>query len=193
MIDSKNKRKGMPTWNQIKEYWLNTSLFRLKGVTDVEQNFCFACLTDNFSIRLERSHIKAICVGGDNHPSNLHLLCSICHKDSEHLGGNDLKEGRLEELYFDKTQSVYWNWFFERTEEKAVFSSWLKGGWCISSIRNMNFNDMHNLIEKIVDLYKHDDWVMKKIIPMIEKVKDAISDEEIRKMCQANGVDVVFV
>ena len=42
---------------------------------------------------LERAHIKARVEGRRDEPSNLHLLCTNCHVESEYLSGR-----------------AYWNW-----------------------------------------------------------------------------------
>ena len=42
---------------------------------------CFAC--GAFAVRIERAHIVALCEGGTNDVSNIHLLCTSCHRNSE--------------------------------------------------------------------------------------------------------------
>ena len=98
MLNSKPRR--MPTKNQIKEYWWKRLVELEKFICKdevFEDDYCFAC---GFEAHTERAHILAKCEGGNNEPSNLHLLCSQCHKTSELLNGKR-----------------YWNWF----EKQNIF------------------------------------------------------------------------
>jgi hypothetical protein len=49
----------------------------------MERGTCFACGMDG----AERAHILARAVGGGDEVENLHILCGVCHKDSEYLDG----------------------------------------------------------------------------------------------------------
>ena len=71
-----------------------------------EDGFCWACgmIYDG---GLERAHIQARCNGGPDTVDNLHLLCSTCHKVSEHLEGD-----------------AYWEWLREwRFEDVAMYTA----------------------------------------------------------------------
>jgi hypothetical protein len=88
-------RNGMPSKFQIYEHWKNRLVNDYgkdfyKGKTLIRERqrtkepyayMCFACGT--FSVKIERAHIIAICEGGSNDVSNLHLLCGSCHRNSE--------------------------------------------------------------------------------------------------------------
>lgn len=63
----------------------------LELIRNLNQDFCFACLKLGY---VERCHIKAKVLGGKDKVENIHLLCPVCHSDSE------MKSG----LY-------YWCWF----------------------------------------------------------------------------------
>jgi len=49
------------------------------------EDMCWRCGV--ISCHLERAHILPVCEGGDNDESNLHLLCKMCHKQTEFLWG----------------------------------------------------------------------------------------------------------
>jgi hypothetical protein len=98
-----SKRADMPKTKAIKEFWA-PRLFSLRKILDVDEildpwesmggakiETCFCCGATGI---LERAHIKALSLGGDNSVANIHLLCKKCHLDSENLGGDS-----------------YWIWF----------------------------------------------------------------------------------
>jgi len=79
------KRK-MPTELAIRAHWADR-LWRAKGYDSeaefMERGTCFACGMDG----AERAHILARVAGGGDEVENLHVLCGVCHKDSEYLDG----------------------------------------------------------------------------------------------------------
>lgn len=83
------KRASMPCKKEIYDYWAE----RIDGLDEDRYNFgplkdhycCFACGSYH---RIERAHIVPLCDGGTNDVSNLHLLCAMCHIDSEMLVGD---------------------------------------------------------------------------------------------------------
>lgn len=180
----------MPTWNKIKEFWSNTSLFQLKGVKDINKNFCFACLADYGEMKLERAHIHALCTGGSNEISNLHLLCSVCHKDSEFLGGSS---GGYEKLYVDKTQELYWKWFFDRDFAKSSFSSWVKGGYALNNVVNMSNKELKSLIDNLNETYKYNPLLMAVLKPHIDEIEQFLLDQKLLEICKKKGVNLVIV
>ena len=84
----------------IRIYWSKHINLTKKGFDSVdefmEKGTCFACGLHFRS--LDRAHIIAKVEGGNDNVNNLHMLCDICHKDSEYLKG-----------------TKYWEWFYERT------------------------------------------------------------------------------
>ena len=76
---TKSKRNSMPTKKQICEYWDGHP--DLSVLTDT----CWRCGV--ISRHLERAHILPKIEGGTNDESNLHLLCKMCHKQTEWLWG----------------------------------------------------------------------------------------------------------
>jgi hypothetical protein len=116
-----DKRKSMPKWNDIFEFWSGTSLPLIK--TGFPQSFaenkCFACgVKYPVMVKLERAHIQPLWTGGSNACENLHLLCHVCHKDSENLGRPDRP----------KSLERYWAWFFLRDLQKRSISSRIRNG-----------------------------------------------------------------
>jgi hypothetical protein len=108
------KRGTMPSQKAIREYWA-PRLWNDKGFDSVTEflsgDYCFACGFDNHGVATERAHITALCNGGNNKPDNLHCLCSICHKDSERLSGEE-----------------YWSWFSKRTIMDRMLSKAARSG-----------------------------------------------------------------
>lgn len=114
-------RKGMPKWDAVFEFWASTSIAIIKHgfPKSVTENRCFACgVPYPEGVKLERAHIQPLWTGGPNDASNLHLLCHVCHKDSEDLGRPDKPKG----------EERYWAWFFSRNMRKRALSSRLRSG-----------------------------------------------------------------
>ena len=74
--------RKMPSRKQIYDYWSD------KLSQAVNDNTCFKCkFTDEEHTAVERAHILAVCDGGSDDCSNIHLLCSECHHNSESYSG----------------------------------------------------------------------------------------------------------
>lgn len=107
MLNSKVRR--MPTKNQIKEYWWKRLVELEKFICKdevFEDDYCFAC---GFEAITERAHILAKCEGGSDEPSNLHLLCSHCHKTSEMLNGERYWQWFEKQNIFDVYAQIYFS------------------------------------------------------------------------------------
>ena len=83
--------RKMPTELAIRAHWADR-LWLVKGYDSkaefMQRGTCFACGMSGG----ERAHILARVAGGDDTPENLHILCGVCHKDSEYLASNDYTE-----------------------------------------------------------------------------------------------------
>ena len=90
------QKRNMPSRTQIFNYWKD------RIYTGGDVNHCFACSSLD-SYRLERAHILAKHLGGQDSVENLHILCKHCHISSEMLGGEQ-----------------YWRWF------EATSSNWFQ-------------------------------------------------------------------
>lgn len=66
----KTDRKNMPTKRAINEHYGRSKL----------DNCCMAC---EHETSLHRAHITPLVSGGSNELGNFHLLCPICHHESE--------------------------------------------------------------------------------------------------------------
>ena len=118
----------MPTMLQVRKHWCN-NLVKKKGFDSTEEfmeaGVCFACGmspdSDTPSGGLEKAHITAKVEGGSDLPENIHLLCSICHKDSEYLDGEK-----------------YWAWFYQRTSIDMMMSAAARKGANIHSLIGLN-------------------------------------------------------
>jgi len=116
-----DNRRSMPKWIDIFEFWSKTSLVSIKTEfpKSFAENKCFACgVTYPTGLNLERAHIQPLWTGGSNACENLHLLCHVCHKDSEDLGRPDKP----------KSMERYWAWFFSRNLQKRSISSRIRSG-----------------------------------------------------------------
>ena len=89
-------RKSMPLRKKIREYWAEWLVEQQKfdSVSEVmEAEYCFACGflsgTEQKPIPLHRAHILALCDGGSNDVSNIHVLCINCHESSEFINGDE--------------------------------------------------------------------------------------------------------
>lgn len=101
-----SRRKSIPSEMKIRRHWAPL-LWDKKGFDSedemMELGICFACgFTNMDSSTLDRSHITPRCYGGSDTEENIHMLCKLCHKDSEGMA----KLG---------DQSRYWKWFYERS------------------------------------------------------------------------------
>jgi len=106
-------RKSMPSKKSIRAYWAKR-LVALGKFDSVHHGWflndaCFACRmlwSDNTPDgNTERCHILAHADGGTETVDNLHLLCYVCHKDSEYLSGK-----------------AYWKWFIKRLPSDGIIS-----------------------------------------------------------------------
>lgn len=73
----------------------------------MERGTCFACGMDG----AERAHILARVEGGSDDLENLHILCGVCHQDSECLSGDR-----------------YTNWIMQRTALDRLMSQGMRLG-----------------------------------------------------------------
>ena len=102
----------------IKQYWEEylIRVGKFDGIKEYwEADYCFAC---GMKEVLQRAHIIPMCIGGKNEVGNIHLLCSWCHIDSEHI----------EKL------ADYYGWFLGRSVMDQIISEYLKRGGNISDI-----------------------------------------------------------
>lgn len=154
-----DKRKSMPKWIDIFDFWSGTSLPMIKAgfPTSFAENKCFACgVKYPFGVNLERSHIHALWLGGSNHASNLHLLCHVCHKDSEDLGRPDKP----------KSLERYWAWFFSRDLQKMSISSRIRSGEAGFLDHISHLDELEQMVkcwrEIIIPVYGHN-WELLDI------------------------------
>ena len=115
----KVKRK-MPSVRQVRGYWSTRLDLAELGFDSAfefttEAGSCFACGQDSGSP--ERAHIKPRNQGGGDDVGNIHILCRICHKDSELLEGEE-----------------YMAWLYERSVIDVAFSLAAKRGLNIHSL-----------------------------------------------------------
>lgn len=108
------KRKNY-SHKKIKEYWADKEIWDNKFDSKeefLEADCCFACGVD-YSVEvegksfknLERAHIKALIINGEDKIQNIHLLCKTCHSESE--------------ILYDE---LYWFWFNNKTWYGASLS-----------------------------------------------------------------------
>jgi len=97
-----------PSEKAIREYWRD-KLWRVKGFDSPEEfmepGVCFACGSYEGAV-LERAHIKAKGEGGTDSPDNLHVLCHVCHQDSEGLSGERYFQWLKQRSFMDMITSA---------------------------------------------------------------------------------------
>ncbi len=112
--------RKMPTELAIRAHWADR-LWLAKGYDSkaefMERGTCFACgMSGN-----ERAHILARAAGGDDTPENLHILCGVCHKDSEYLEG-----------------SAYMDWLMDRSALSMIMSGAARCGFNLAALVQPN-------------------------------------------------------
>ena len=112
--------RKMPTELAIRAHWADR-LWLAKGYDSkaefMERGTCFACgMSGN-----ERAHILARAAGGDDTPENLHILCGVCHKDSEYLEG-----------------SAYMDWLMDRSALSMIMSGASRCGFNLAALVQPN-------------------------------------------------------
>jgi hypothetical protein len=111
----------------IRNYWSGTDIWHEKFDSKeefLEEGTCFACGFVPIDARLERAHIKALWMGGNDTIDNIHLLCIACHQASEELFGN-----------------LYWNWFKKRNIFDVILSGAAKYNLLSDLLCNLYEND----------------------------------------------------
>jgi 5-methylcytosine-specific restriction endonuclease McrA len=108
------QNRSLPSQPAIRRHWSTTDLWTRKGFDSLaeflEPGTCFACGM-NHSGDCERAHIEPRVGSGSDDAANLHLLCWVCHKDSE-----------------GRTGAEYWRWFWERSTVDALMSGAARSG-----------------------------------------------------------------
>jgi 5-methylcytosine-specific restriction endonuclease McrA len=80
-------KRQMPSKKQIKDYWAKQLIAwdKFDSFEEVyEADYCWGCGMEE---KTERAHIQSKFNGGSDNVNNLHLLCSLCHKTSEFIEG----------------------------------------------------------------------------------------------------------
>ncbi len=110
-------KSPLPSERSIRAYWASVftaeELWRKSFDSPnefMEEWICFACGHCDF--KPERAHIIPRSKYGLNTVENLHMLCPLCHEDSEGLS----------------TLDRYWKWFWDRTmQDTWVSIAWRQG------------------------------------------------------------------
>ena len=105
---SDERRTSAPNRRSIEKFWEEPLqlLEKFDSASEMREGACWACgMIWGDSSTLERCHILPWQLGGSFDPSNFHLLCKKCHRDSEDLYGRE-----------------YWTWFMY--SEPGVITPW---------------------------------------------------------------------
>ena len=123
------QNRRMPDVNVIKRYWEGKFRFIEDfGWNELPINACWKCGKERY---IEKCHIHAKCSGGDDSPSNLHLLCGWCHK-------------RSELLYGFEPGLAYYEWFYSGGDE-----------WWFPMLMNLwNVKEYEDIENKFLPEYK---------------------------------------
>jgi hypothetical protein len=98
----------------------------------LEADYCFACGM-LWGVPTDRSHIVSRVWGGQDELSNLHLLCPICHDQSECLQGMS-----------------YWRWL----KRQHVFKAASRGAAKMLHLHHIDASDLTASIDAVHDLAK---------------------------------------
>ncbi len=113
----------------IANYWS----YRLEDFTNVTietaQNHCWRCRIQK---RLDRCHIIATALGGEDTPANFVLLCKHCH-----IASPDVLD-----------ENFMWLWL---RAYKTDLTFWVSCG--IDELEKMGYYDIKNLVKKDPDLF----------------------------------------
>jgi hypothetical protein len=109
------------THREIRIFWA-PKLVELDKFDSIEEvvaeDYCFAC-GFKWPLKTQRAHISAR-VGDPSKDQidNLHLLCHVCHVDSEWLGGE-----------------AYWDWLKKRTVWDRFVSAMMRAGATTAEVK----------------------------------------------------------
>jgi hypothetical protein len=126
-----------PSKDSISNHWISFLLQNKKAShkSFIYESACFAC--GCVTKHLDRAHIKPVISGGSDNLDNLHLLCKICHKESEFLEDDE-----------------YWQWFFAMSIQKRKAIEYLKYGVgpdIDKFVKNANSCKHHEIMESSFD------------------------------------------
>ncbi len=110
MLDLPGDRKKLPKVRDIHAYWSNPDRWAEHGVKmpfAYQEGCCMACGCRGG----ERAHIRARANGGSDDISNLHILCSECHHNSEFIEGK-----------------AYWRWIARQNMWQNPHAFWGRYG-----------------------------------------------------------------
>lgn len=159
MSQSTSAKRKMPTPAAIRQFWSQTSIWRFKSFDSrgefLEPGLCFAC--GWHSENLERAHIVARSLGGSDQAENLHLLCPMCHTDSEYLGDPDT----------DPFQARYYAWFFARNMHDPQIT-WA----CRKGLNPSDFTkDDRHLYERAIQVFGAESKIGIRLTKTFETMK----------------------
>lgn len=167
-MKNQQQRLTMPTHQQIANWWSNTSegmarILDIKerlgvdlsgslGGIEIDAPHCWAC---NKSIRggrkryntkglgLHRCHVVPRAHGGSNHPSNIVLMCTDCHKDNP---------DSLDEFSF-------W-WWFNNVESHFNKSIRMLSTCIPQDMRDMSDDTARELHQRVLNILDEDKPVL---------------------------------
>ena len=136
--NSPSKNRNLPKPRKIFEYWDA----KIGDDYEIYEKQCFACGWSAKGKGLERCHIMARVLGGTDTVKNLHLLCKICHIQSECFTGD-----------------VYWEWF-NRVHENWFEVQYYRNKQTLEMMRE-KYN-MLNEVQKASDIKSLADLLLLK-------------------------------
>lgn len=113
------ERRNMPNKKKVYSFWAETLVNIQKfdsyyELTESDCSICWGCGYLSEHGPLEMAHIIPRNRGGSDNPSNIHMLCRLCHLMSEHLEGKQYYDWFKN--YF--TSPVTKDFFFFRFSDK---------------------------------------------------------------------------
>jgi hypothetical protein len=184
--------ESMPSIYEIFDYWKDEKIKEIEIVEDYYYPRCWACdkeikhneksedlkiIWNSVKCRLNRCHIIAKSLNGNNDVSNLFLLCENCHAQSP-----DTKDKSAFMLWVylkRKTYSLGFNFFAIQDEIKTLIE-----------ILNIDLDEMERILkkrnEKLKDILKNDEMTRhcgsisssSVIYLVMIKIKKMIDDDK---------------
>jgi hypothetical protein len=120
--------------------------YTIKELKDQFSTTCWAC--EFGPVTTYRCHIKPLNEGGSNDSDNIHLLCEVCHRESEFLSG---------EAYIEwfRTRWDYPSPLFDSLMQRALKTQkdYLDGNWHFIHPRQLELIHKNEMIQSYLKEY----------------------------------------
>jgi HNH endonuclease len=118
-----SRPRRMPTSSKIRAYWRDADRWIERGIDPDERGWyedCFACGWAGST----RCHIVPRHKGGSDDVSNLHILCPVCHEQSENLD-----------------EVAYWRWIGQVDPQRVIEQIMIRQGVSYPKMLKMGMDE----------------------------------------------------